>query len=324
MNETIYPGGPVMIRIDGSKIRRIREQKGFTQLYIATAVAVTTDTVSRWENKRYPTIKQENGIKLAQALEVELKEILETEQETDDKKTAHSEKRGKEPTQTTREDTIKTGSSADRSKRLIVLLCLCLCALIASIVIAVIIFIPPGEDKNTGITVTRTVPPHFIPGMPFPVFIRIDRTSEEPISMILRDNLPPGTELTAALPQASTNKNDHAVQWLSKISGPALFAYSLKTEKSYQGTLHFQGLLKIGISSESRIPVSGDNSSASSLHHWADTNGDNRISDEEILMVYDLTGPEGITGIDMDLLEEIWLGEGYIWQPEKQTFSIIE
>ena len=77
MNDNNYPGSQVMIKIDGARIRQLREQKGLTQLYIATAVDVTTDTVSRWENKRYPSIKKENGIRLAEALEVELEDILE-------------------------------------------------------------------------------------------------------------------------------------------------------------------------------------------------------------------------------------------------------
>ena len=62
MSDQIYPGSPVMVKIDGSKVRAIREAKGLTQLYVATAVEVTTDTVSRWENKRYPSVKKENGI----------------------------------------------------------------------------------------------------------------------------------------------------------------------------------------------------------------------------------------------------------------------
>ena len=78
MSDNIYPAGPAMVKIDGSRIRAIREEKGLTQLYVATAVEVTTDTVSRWENKRYPTIKKENGLKLAEALEVELSEILDS------------------------------------------------------------------------------------------------------------------------------------------------------------------------------------------------------------------------------------------------------
>ena len=69
-----------MIKIDGGKIKRLREQQGLTQLYLATAVQVTTDTISRWENRRYPSIKKENGLKLAEALNVELQEILEEKQ----------------------------------------------------------------------------------------------------------------------------------------------------------------------------------------------------------------------------------------------------
>ena len=70
-------GGPQIALINGTKIRKIREEKGLTQLYLSEVVGVTTDTISRWENRRYPTIKMENAIRLAQALEVSLEEILE-------------------------------------------------------------------------------------------------------------------------------------------------------------------------------------------------------------------------------------------------------
>ena len=70
-----------MVKIDGSKVKTLRESKGLTQLYIATVVEVTTDTISRWENKRYPSIKEENALKLAEALEVSLEDILEKEDE---------------------------------------------------------------------------------------------------------------------------------------------------------------------------------------------------------------------------------------------------
>lgn len=61
------------------QIRTIRETKKLTQLYVASVVGVTTDTISRWENNRYPTIKRDNAEKLAAALEVELTEILQQE-----------------------------------------------------------------------------------------------------------------------------------------------------------------------------------------------------------------------------------------------------
>ena len=79
MSGQTYPGPTQMVKIDGSKVRKLREAKGFTQLYVATVVGVTTDTISRWENKRYPSIKEENGLKLAEALEVSLDQILEDE-----------------------------------------------------------------------------------------------------------------------------------------------------------------------------------------------------------------------------------------------------
>ena len=47
-----------------------------TQLYVSKVVGVTTDTISRWENNRYPTIRRENALKLAEALEVQLADIL--------------------------------------------------------------------------------------------------------------------------------------------------------------------------------------------------------------------------------------------------------
>ncbi len=76
-SEKPLAGGIPMVNIDGAKIRRIREEKGLTQLYVATVVGVTTDTISRWENRRYPTIKKENGVKLAEALESQLADIID-------------------------------------------------------------------------------------------------------------------------------------------------------------------------------------------------------------------------------------------------------
>src|SRR6266545_5345999 len=69
-----------VVAIDGVKIKAIREIKKLTQLYVASVVGVTTDTISRWENNRYPTIKRDNAEKLASALEVELADILRSEE----------------------------------------------------------------------------------------------------------------------------------------------------------------------------------------------------------------------------------------------------
>jgi len=70
-----------MVLIDGAKVKEFREKQGLTQLYMATAVGVTTETISRWENRRYPSIKGDNAEKLAEALGVTVADILENRSE---------------------------------------------------------------------------------------------------------------------------------------------------------------------------------------------------------------------------------------------------
>ncbi len=81
-----YKSAVAMIRISGPKIRSLRENQELTQLYLATAVEVTTETISRWERTDAPNIKKENGLKLAAALEVELDEILADREPSPEKK----------------------------------------------------------------------------------------------------------------------------------------------------------------------------------------------------------------------------------------------
>ena len=323
MSEIVYPGGQVMIRIDGAKIRQIREQKGLTQLYIATAVEVTTDTVSRWENKRYPSIKKENGIKLAQALEIDLSELMESDSEPTNADTEHTplteDSRKEDSTTLPAEKRFFYQNATVRFGALTFLVLL---------LVAAIVYLRPGaEPQSPDITITRTVPAQFIPGRPLPVFIHITAPPGAPTPIILRENLPPGTSLFASSPEASNkHKNNLSIQWLKKIEGPSVFIYTLICDKSFEGSLQMEGILKLGSGNEKEILISGDSITHSSLFHWADSDHDNRISDEEILMVYDLTsnGDTADIGIDMDLLEEMWLGDGYLWLPAEQKFSILE
>ena len=71
------------LKIDGEVIRRLREEQGLTQLYVAKVVGVTSDTISRWENNRYPRIKTANAQRLAEALETEVDAIVQQPEEED-------------------------------------------------------------------------------------------------------------------------------------------------------------------------------------------------------------------------------------------------
>ena len=76
MNQNHYNDKSSTVCLDGTEVKRIREGQQLTQCYVSKMVGVTTDTISRWENKRYPTIRRENALKLAEALEVPLVDIL--------------------------------------------------------------------------------------------------------------------------------------------------------------------------------------------------------------------------------------------------------
>jgi len=321
MSENIYPGGPVMIKIDGTKIRQLREQKGLTQLYVATAVDVTTDTVSRWENKRYPSIKKENGLKLAHALEVDLEEILESTPDTPGNEAVPPVSKI-ESAPESEEHEKRTNNNRFLSRKTSLLLTLMFIPLLG--VILYLLFFQNGEVQPV-MNVTRTVSTHFIPGQPLPVFIHISSSAEEPLSFILRENLPPGTQVLSTYPETSTkHKKNISVQWLGNVSGSTLFTYTLSTAESFTGSLLFEGVLKVSSSDGTEVEIGGDHTTSSGLYHWADKDQDNRISDEEILTIYDLSNSNHHSEIEMDLLEEIWLGDGYVWLPNEQRFSILE
>lgn len=322
MSENIYPAGPAMVKIDGARIRAIREEKGLTQLYVATAVEVTTDTVSRWENKRYPTIKKENGLKLAEALEVELNEILDF---------AEPAPQPAERDIRTADELVETPSSvkgiykgadspAWHNKPGHLSIVVLILVLIGAAWLALRYF--TSQQPATRTMVSRIVSPHFIAGKPLPVFLKVTNPSAEEVSIILKEDLPPGTTLGGSFPLSSGSHNG-TVKWLTKISGSSLFYYTITTDKSFNGSLAFSGTIRDGLGNEP-AEIQGSSSTETGLHHWADIDGDNLISDEEILEVYDLLANDTPAPLDLDLLEEMWLGEGYLWQPELQQFSIIQ
>ncbi len=320
MIEQNYPAGPAMVKIDGTRVRAIREQKGLTQLYVATVVEVTTDTVSRWENRRYPTIKKENGLKLAEALEVELSEILDSADEgapPDDHASVSTSQAQPLPEGHSAEEIYAPSSWYKKPGHLSIFVVLV--ALIAGVWAALRYLSPEPAISET--TVTRVVSPHFIPGRPLPVFLKIVNPSPEAVSIILTEELPPGTTFTAAFPSSSGTQGE-TVKWLTQITGSDLFYYTITTDPSFSGTLSFSGSVRDGNGSQPAA-ILGDANTSAGFHHWADIDGDNRISDEEILQVYDLVANDTPAALDLDLLEEMWLGEGYQWQPEQQQFSIL-
>jgi transcriptional regulator with XRE-family HTH domain len=333
MDMSKMTSGVPMVRIDGAKVRNLRETKGLTQLFLATSVGVTTDTISRWENKRYPTIKKENGLKLAEALEVELEAILESVEQEEappapagppvaDKPVAKPDEEPVLPPAAeaaeaaAAEPPLPVRESPSRKKF----------ALAAVLFMALLFLLGwwlyPGGEQPT-ITASRLLPKHAVAGKPFPVAIHVASNSTDSLSLIVRENLPEGAALVAAVPSYS-DYDDKAreVKWLRKIDGSQVFAYMVKI-KQQEGAAAFAGKVAVPKGAGQQIDVVGDSVVQMAHFHWADADADGRISDEEILTVSDEFSEIKGLPINIDQVEEIWLGSGYVWNAEKEKFEVL-
>ena len=172
MTEITYTSPIAMVKIDGAKVRQFREQKGLTQLYLATAVQVTTDTISRWENKRYPAIKKENALKLAEALEVTLDAIcLPDTAESESASPAVNPVVAENALQPTdNEPATVSGATTGRKIWPIVLLSTTL----LTILLAFMLSWQASQTENSAeISAERILPARCTPGQPFPVVLHL-------------------------------------------------------------------------------------------------------------------------------------------------------
>jgi transcriptional regulator with XRE-family HTH domain len=297
-----------MVKIDGSRVRSLRESKGLTQLYIATVVGVTTDTISRWENKRYPSIKEENARNLAEALEVSLDEILEEEVPAPDEAPAIAFLQSRTP----------------RSNWLLLWLLLLILVLLLPF-----IWYSFKQPAPVTIFATRLLPPHIPPGQPFPVVIQVATKQQGPFSLILKETLPEGCEPTASAPPfTGFDKKSGNLKWISRTTGQVTtFVYLAKKHGYEPGAvnntpLRFSGSVTLRDKKSSETIIAGSLVLPVADYHWADANRDNRIEDAEILAVYDTFSALDTIKYDWQKIDEIWSGEGYYWDKNKQEYII--
>jgi len=313
MTENSYPGPMTMVKIDGATIKRLREQQGLTQLYLATAVEVTTDTISRWENKRYPSIKKENGIRLAEALDVDLEDLLETGSEEPVTTVAPSaQEKDHEENRTTARSTPK--------KKIWPLILLSTTLLT---VLLLFLYFYTQSVKENGISAERILPPHANVGQAIPVVIRLTVTGDDATSMILKENLPVNAKIIRTSPEAAHNSvKGHQVKWLGKVKGQTTYSYIFKYSGKAEGSIKITGT--IALAKEDEIAISGNTEILLSEFHWADNDRDYKINDLEILTVYDQFSE--VLGLEdeIDMIEEIWLGSGYSWNTTSNNYEIIE
>lgn len=290
------------VSIDGEAIRRVREEGRLTQLYVAKVVGVTTDTVSRWENNRYPTMRRDNALKLAEALEVELESILKQEEISP------------EPL---------TGNLLPASKgipRPYLLAGLILSALL----IIVFLFLQSSPVPQNLLSGVRQVPNFTAPGARVPIQLEI--ISEKKLKgLIVHEEFPPGWNLVEAdPPPASLDNLSGNVRWM--IRNPALhekIVYILKSplETALDSEIRLRGEVVANPDGQRfSTPVPAVGALKVAPLHWADMNGNSRIDDLEILEVSDMVDASGLIHYDWDLIEKMWDAGGYLYDAKKQVF----
>jgi transcriptional regulator with XRE-family HTH domain len=295
------------VSIDGVRIRTLRETQKLTQLYIASMVGVTTDTISRWENNRYPTIKRDNAEKLADALEVPLDEILRTEVPAEDEA---------EPVPVEQPD-----AEPRRRPRWLVPLALVLVLAFGGVTAFFLLQdVPPAA--------IRFLPRNAVPGLIIPVQLKISRNVSGNKGLIVKEQLPAGWKLVQASPATSGPAVAEEVKWLIPAGDNAVtISYTVRApDRPATGTTdHFSG--KVGFHEEGitrTVPTEGNTSITVNGCHWADINCDGRIDDNEIMPAYYLTDEMKGLGLEWKTIESIWSAKGYAWDGIKRDFVLVK
>ncbi|MGE4560937.1 MAG: helix-turn-helix domain-containing protein [Desulfobulbus sp.] len=300
------------VGINGDKIRMAREQKGLTQLYLATVVGVTTDTISRWENRRYPSIKPDNAKKLAEALEIPLEELLDACGENDPIDSADSTDETDIP-----KDKPSFFPILFRRKLLFLLLpgMLVLGGGVAGLYLWI---------NQSGLQATRIMPKQTAPNLSFPVLIKIRGPVESHSSLLVRDEMEGDVEAFGAMEGGKPKQFGKNPRWIGRLeNGRAAFLYLVTPGKKAkpEETITFSGDL---ITREGQLigdKIGGTAQIEISPYHWADTNQDHVISDDEILGAYETYSLPGDPSINFSALEELWLAGKYTWNKRTLTFD---
>lgn len=297
--KTIAPS----VAIDGARIRNIRETKRLTQLYVANVVGVTTDTISRWENNRYPSIKRDNAQKLANALEVSLEEIQR--QEASAGAGALS----------------APAPSPFPDKRVLLF-----SGAGALLLLVVVLFF--ARNEATDPIAVRWAPRYAAPGEVIPVQVKVARQQNEPLGFILKEKLPAGMRLVSSLPPSpAAESSGSEVKWLVPSgTTPVTISYSVRTPATrYQGKdARLKGEIVLrGAAANRTEAVGGSSDIRLGAYHWADANGDGRIDDDEIMPAYYICDEMKGLGLDWKTIEAIWTGKGYRWDA-KSGYTVLQ
>ena len=295
--------------LDGKKLRQLREEQKLTQLYLATAVEVTTETISRWENKPAPSVKLENAQRLAEALQVPLTALLPEEGLPGNPAPATAAVVEKSQL-FARSLSLRLGSAA--------------CVLLVFTLLLFWYF--RSETALPRAQAQRYLPAHSLPGQPFPVLLQMQAETNSN-SLMLREDLPEGIILLAATPPSvNGGATLRQLKWISPAGGPSRqdFIYLVQTAPdSNKNQYNFSGTLVSARRGGQPRMIAGATTVQINHCHWADENCDQSIDDYEMLSVFDLIPNAEEAGLDVASIKAIWAGQGYMWHQAESRLEIL-
>jgi transcriptional regulator with XRE-family HTH domain len=290
------------VAIDGAKVRAIREIKKLTQLYVASVVGVTTDTISRWENNRYPSIKRENAEKLADALEAQLADILRCDSPT----SADEDLTLLAPDLTTTKNLFPRGAIA-----LLILFML------------VVVVLTLRFNAATPPALSRQLPAFVAPGTVIPIKLQLESKKRDSRGFIIKEQLPPGWTVLKTHPPTTVMGPNQELKWLipaGSADTQILYTVLAPEAAALDSSATFSGSIILQDGDQPHAaPVGGQQQTIIAGKHWADRNGDNMIDDTEIMPAYYLT--EEFKGFNLDWkeIETIWNSRSYHWDMQTRT-----
>lgn len=292
------------VALDGSVLKRLREEKRLTQLYVSKVVGVTTDTISRWENNRYPSMRRENALKLAEALEVPVEELL----------------RKPEP--------VAEEAPAPRPLKPMAIAG-ALTMVMLTVLLATLLWRGSNQPPPPAtITAERLLPPYAAPGTWIPVQVQLTQRADDS-GFILREYLPKGWKLLQASPPASSLDNDNGmVRWIVKAGDAReriVYLVQVDAQAAPGSYGVFQGEIVAGAGGgKTAVPVNGDGRVSVAPVLWADLNGDGHIDDSEMLQASHTVDAMSGVHIDWLELERMWNAGGYRWDEERRRFVAVK
>jgi len=285
--------------LDSSEVKRIREELKLTQLYVSKVVGVTTDTISRWENNRYPTIRRENALKLAEALDTPLADILQKPAEE-----------------------IAPPENAGSNRSLLVWVTILSMTLL--VLVGYYFYYGHSPIPPAAVTAERLLPGFACPGSVIPVQVTMTPRTDNS-GVIVREYFPKGWKIIEADPPASSLDNVNGIaRWIVKAgddSDRIVYLVKVDPQAKVDSEAGFQGeIVASRQGNQFAVPVLGKSKVVVAPIHWADIDGNGRIDDGEMLeasfTIEDMAGVH----IDWNDLEKLWSAGSYTWNKKQGKF----